>query len=73
MPQNQLQHYYSQLNEVRKSELRKAYSDKFEFSRDTFYKKLNGETPLKNLERTFFCSWFNLEIDTLFPLYESAK
>ena len=73
MPTKHLQVYYNNLNESSKYKLRKSYSEQFEFSRDTFYKKLNGVAPLKKLARKFFCEWFNVNEDILFPLYESVK
>lgn len=63
---NKLQEAYTELNDRKKNELKEAFTTKFELSTDTFYRKINGSSPLWNYEKHFFSEWFKISVKKLF-------
>lgn len=62
---------YNELNENNKSILRLNFLAAFEYKVvDTFYKKLNQETPLKNFEKEWLAKNMGIAILELFPITE---
>lgn len=68
LQENNLQSLYDQLNEKQKEIIRNDFLEMFDHkSKDTFYKKLRGESPVYTLERKFFANRFNKPEADLFP------
>ena len=55
------------------NEVEEAKQNSFEQNKVLVTLKPHVLPELKKLERKFFCEWFNVNEDILFPLYESVK
>jgi len=62
---------YYDLSESKKGQLRADFMEKFEYSLDSFYKKLSGDTPLWKNEKSWLAEQLNKSIVQLFP--ETSK
>lgn len=66
--QNKLLEEYNNLEDSKKEMIREDFTYKFDYSsKDTFYKKLRGESRLWNYEKEWFAERFHTTTDKLFP------
>jgi hypothetical protein len=65
---------YTQLNEKKKEELREKFLEKFDYeSPNTFYMKLNQNSPLWSIEKEFISEWLKQPVKKLFPKAKEVK
>lgn len=63
----QLKDYYFDLNEANKIKCRDAFMADFEISKDSFYRIIRQDRPLKKKEKEFFAAYFSVSVNKLFP------